>query len=171
MYPKCESVFKHLKKEDLKPVRIIGISSLMTWQGLKAFELEHEGEDKDTMLADIINEANWRPQKIKDCDYPKRIPGIFWNKCYQLENMLIDLNQKEKIKASVLGLGVIYGKENSMLQTEFLRGLKGEELTIWGNGRNAVPLVHIETVLDGIRKLTEIFVDFAILKDSNEYTQ
>ena len=64
------------------------------------------------MLVNIVEENEWKTKQYKDVDHPKRVPGAFWNKCYQLENMLISLNKKKNISATVLGTGMIYGKDN-----------------------------------------------------------
>lgn len=37
--------------------------------------------------------------------------------------MLMGLNTKKNIKASVLGLGMVYGKDNEMIQHELLSAL------------------------------------------------
>lgn len=64
------------------------------------------------MMSNILDENQWKILEWTDKDYPKRIPGISATKCYQLENMLLDLNKKERVKTSVLGIGLVYGKEN-----------------------------------------------------------
>lgn len=61
------------------------------------------------MMASICDQSKWRPTQFEEADYPKRIPNVLANRMYQLENMLLDLNQG-KIKASVLGVGIVYGK-------------------------------------------------------------
>ena len=132
-----------MKDSELNDIRVIGISSLMTWEGLKAYETEQDGEDKQAFLANITEENQWRLKNYQDSDYPKRVAGVFWNKCYQLENMLISLNKKKKISATVLGLGAVYGKDNEFLQTDILNALAGQSLTVYGNGNNKLPFVHI----------------------------
>lgn len=46
------------------------------------------------MMSNILDENQWKLLEWTDKDYPKRIPGISATKCYQLENMLLDLNKK-----------------------------------------------------------------------------
>lgn len=105
---------------------MIGVSSLLTWEGVKAFETGLVQEDREAMVASIVDESQWRPTQLTDKDYLKRVPGIFSSKCYELENMLMALNETSQVKASVLGVGVVYGKDNSVLQSEMLRCLAGE---------------------------------------------
>ena len=60
------------------------------------------------------------------------------------------LNMKKNISASVLGLGIVYGKNNEDLQSDILGALAGESLTVYGKGSNRIPLVHVEKLLQGI---------------------
>ena len=46
MYVFDDKVLEHMKDSEFNDIRVIGISSLMTWEGLKAFETEQDGEDK-----------------------------------------------------------------------------------------------------------------------------
>lgn len=61
------------------------------------------------MMASIVDQNKWRPIQMKDSDYRKRVPNVLANRIYQLENMVLSLNQA-KIKASIIGVGMIYGK-------------------------------------------------------------
>lgn len=79
---------------------------------------------------------------MKDSDYRKRVPNVLANRIYQLENMVLSLNQA-KIKASIIGVGMIYGKQSEAIQSDIVKSLTGEPLTIWGDGDNFVPFVHI----------------------------
>lgn len=60
-------------------------------------------------MASIVDQNKWRPIQMKDSDYRKRVPNVLANRIYQLENMVLSLNQA-KIKASIIGVGMIYGK-------------------------------------------------------------
>ena len=64
--------------------------------------------------------------------------------------MLMALNKKKNISASVLGLGIVYGKNNEDLQSDILGALAGESLNVYGKGSNNIPLVHVEKLLQGI---------------------
>ena len=56
---------------------------------------------------------------------------------------MLKLNSLTNVNASVLGLGIIYGKENSSLQSNILSAISGEELKIWGSGTNQLSLINI----------------------------
>ena len=58
-----------------------------------------------------------------------------------------------------------------MLQSDILNAIKGDILTIYGEGNNIVPLVHIETFLAGIEKLIGEKIEFAVLKDQEDFSQ
>jgi hypothetical protein len=68
------------------------------------------------MMASIVDQNKWRPIQLKDRDYPKRVPNVLANRTYQLENMVLSLNEG-KIKASILGIGLMYGKESEAIQS------------------------------------------------------
>ena len=36
------------------------------------------------MLGAIVDENGWKVHQWRDIDYPKRVPNVLWNKCYQL---------------------------------------------------------------------------------------
>ena len=72
-----------------------------------------------------------------------RIPNVYANKNYQLEEMLLSLNKKGKISATILGVGLIYGKDNDMLQSDVLNALGAQNLQVFGQGNNIIPSVHI----------------------------
>lgn len=50
----------------LKKVRVIGISSLLTWEGTRAFELESEKGDKETIMSNILDEQQWKAIEFRD---------------------------------------------------------------------------------------------------------
>ena len=123
------------------------------------------------MLGAIVDKDQWRTHRWKDTDYLKRIPNVLWNKCYQLENKLLALNKNKNIKASVIAVGTIYGKQNQGLQTDILRALEGQQLTIHGSGINQVPLLHIDTFLEGIKELESSHQQYNVLRDTKSFNQ
>lgn len=47
---------------------------------------------------------------------------------HELENMVVGLNRHAKIKATVVGTGILYGRENLFMQSDIIQGLSGESL-------------------------------------------
>lgn len=98
-------------------------------------------------MAGILEESSWRRRTWTEEDYQRRVPNNFYVRTYELENLLLKLNKHPNINATVLSHGLLYGRENAVLQEDILAGLRGEGLACFGNGENLIPLTHMETFL------------------------
>jgi hypothetical protein len=56
MYHYCHSVLKQVASKSDKIIRVIGLSTLLTWEGVRCFRLE---SDKETMMAKAIDQNQW----------------------------------------------------------------------------------------------------------------
>lgn len=91
---------------------------------------------------------------------------------HELENMLVGLNRIANIKATVVGTGLLYGRENLFMQSETIQGLSGESLEILGQGDNLIPLTHYDNLLDSIETLIKgENIPYAIVCDQAQYSQ
>lgn len=91
---------------------------------------------------------------------------------HELENMLVGLNRFAKIKATVVGTGLLYGRENLFMQSEIIQGISRENLDILGQGDNMIPLTHYDNLLESIEILIKgENIPYAIVCDKVQYSQ
>jgi nucleoside-diphosphate-sugar epimerase len=70
--------------------------------------------------------------------------------------MCLDLHsQNEKVRGYVLATGIIYGMGERQLLTLFKQAIlqNPEELTIIGDGKNSIPMIHISDLSQVIEEI------------------
>lgn len=123
-------------------------------------------------MGSILDENCWKRIVWTDRDFGKRIPNNLYVRTHELENMLVGLNRHTKIKATVVGTGILYGRENLFMQSDIIQGLSGESLEIMGQGDNLIPLTHYDTLLESIETLIKgENIPYAIVCDQSQYSQ
>jgi len=111
-----------------KPVTFILVSSVYTW-------------------------ANTGPKEeaFTDDDYPDRVPLAEYQKWYEMEDLVLKLNQEgSKVRAHVVCAGIPYGGREEVLAEWFRKSWLGEPCTVPTgenfDGSNIIPWIHVEDI-------------------------
>lgn len=75
--------------------------------------------------------------------YELRVAAPSHSKHYQLENMLLSMDTA-KCQVAIICAGVVYGKDNFELQETIFQADEQEEMVLYGDGNNTVPMTNIE---------------------------
>ncbi|MFH1307213.1 MAG: NAD-dependent epimerase/dehydratase family protein [Candidatus Micrarchaeota archaeon] len=87
---------------------------------------------------------------IADENYPKNPKDAYGKSKFEGEKLALLF--KDKFNVIVLQPGIIYGKEFREGFYPILRNIKNKEMRIIGNGKNYVPLVHVDDIVNAIAK-------------------
>ncbi|KRX09632.1 P-loop containing nucleoside triphosphate hydrolase [Pseudocohnilembus persalinus] len=173
----AEFAIKTLKMGEYEENKIlICISNVMTWSNTQPKEKkegqedeEEEGQEEeqdseqDQEQEQVDGDEDGLLQKkqyakFTENDYTMRKALPKYEILKQIETLCLSAgNQKSNLKTFVLCSGILYGDGEDVLYNHFRQAWLQDpaELTIYGEGKNRIPMIHVRDLAEFVKKIVE----------------
>ncbi|EGR29401.1 hypothetical protein IMG5_156430, partial [Ichthyophthirius multifiliis] len=185
----AQLVIQTLKMGEFKEQKtLIFISSVVTWSKtsikekiLKENQLaELKTQESDIELGSQIEEDEQLSKKIytkyNENEYLQRKSHPKYERMKQLETLCLSINNlKPNLRSYVICSGIQYGNGEDVFYELFKEAWlqNTQELTVYGNGKNRIPTIHIKDLANFVSKTIEITPNqnYILALDKSKSTQ